>query len=149
MKRLIAILLVIMFGCAYILWNETHAATVWTQQDGYFNWYKVNDANRYLPTTSLEVPTSWVKQPGTYIQCKSTGGANKYYAQGYDCTGTKVVVAEPPAPTCDAFVCKDSWGWTFRLDKNTALKCPRVKISKMEAQIYDGLISVNGEPTCN
>jgi hypothetical protein len=127
-----------------ILMPKSEAATVWTQQAGYFNWYKVGTANRYLVTTELEVPETWAKQEGTYVQCKSAGGANKYWQQGYDCYGKQIASVQ----SCDAFVCADDFGWTFDMTKNTVLTCPMVKITKGQAQIYDGLQSIDGHPKC-
>jgi hypothetical protein len=119
------------------LMPSAQAATVWTQQAGTFHWYKQGTANRYLYTTDINIPSGWVKQAGVYIQCKSTGGSNKYYQQGYDCNGkqTEIVVA----PTCPAFVCKDDFGWTFNLSHNTVLTCPLVRIEKEVALVYEGL----------
>jgi hypothetical protein len=114
---------------------SAHSATTWVQQAGYFNWYKVGTANRYLATTELNVPETWAKQEGTYIQCKSTGGANKYWAQGYDCYGKQIASVQG----CEAFVCADDFGWTFDMTKNTVLVCPMVKISKDVAMVYEGL----------
>ncbi len=117
------------------LFLPTAFAATWTQSAGYYNWYKVSTYNRYLLTTNLDVPSTWAKQEGTYIQCKSDGGATRYYPQGYDCNGTRIVESKP---VCDAFVCSDDFGWTFNLAKNTVLVCPMVKIEKGVALIYEG-----------
>lgn len=129
MNMLAVMVLVALFA------SNAKAATVWTQSDGYYHWYKSGTANKYAITTDIEVSTSWVKQNGTYIQCKSSGGATKYWQQGYDCTGKQL--AAPP-PTCMAFVCNDDFGWTFDMSKNTVLACPMIKIDKGIAMIYDG-----------
>jgi hypothetical protein len=121
--------------CVYFFAFSIHAATVWVQQAGYFNWYKVGTANKYLATTEVNVPATWVKQEGTYIQCKSSGGANKYWSQGYDCYGKQVSVVQG----CDAFICRDSFGLSFDMTKNTVLECPMVKISNDLVMIYEGM----------
>lgn len=128
----------------YFLAFPIHAATTWTQSEGYYHWYKAGTLNKYALSTNIEVSTSWVKQDGTYIQCVSSGGSKKYWPQGYDCSGKQVVVV----PTCQAFVCNDAFGWVFDMSKNTVLTCPMVKIDKGVAQIYDGLQSIDGVPTC-
>lgn len=155
MKRLIVILLTIMFVCAYILWNETHAATVWTQQSGIYNYYKVGPTGtpRYLISTDTEtVTSSWVKQAGEYIKCTSAGGANRYWPVGYDCTGKQIAPPPPPDPinaACAAeFVCHPDWGWIVDLSYLKAQGCEHVKITKEQALFYDGLRSVNGQPVC-
>lgn len=132
-----------MFFCI-VDFKEADAATVWTKQDGYFTWYKVGTQNRYLSTTEIDVPITWDKQDGTYIKCVSTGGANKYWQQGYDCYGKQLA---PTETSCKAFMCVDDFGLTVDLTKNTVLECPRVKITKEQiAQFYEGKLA--GIPSC-
>lgn len=123
-------------------------ATVWNQSAGTFSWYKYGTANKYLLSTDLSAPASWIKQSGVYIQCKSEGGATRYYAQGYDCYGKQVVVT-PPTSVCNAkFVCHEQWGWIVDLTQLKADGCNHVKISNSDALFYDGMRNENGQLIC-
>lgn len=124
--------------------NYAVGATVnWTKQEGTYHWYKAGTINKYPPTNPIEfdIPASWIKQTNTiYIHCKSTGGSNRYYPQGYDCNTGKPAVVK-----CEAYQCQDDFGYTFDLTKNTVMTCPMVKITKEQiAMSYDGL-QANGK----
>ncbi len=92
-----------------------YAATIWTEQTGQFYKYDKTPNNLtdtswdYALTTDTEsVNENWTKQNGVFIQCKSSGGSNRYYPTGYDCaTGQpKVIVLPPPlTPPADAINC--------------------------------------------
>lgn len=126
---------------------STQSAPVeWTQQPGTFHWYKSGTSNKYPTTNPLEftIPSSWVKQDDNlYIQCRSTGGAYRYYQQGLDCYGQKPIV------NCDAFMCVNNRGeLVFDLSKNTVLACPKVKVTKEQlVMIYEG--KQHNVPACN
>lgn len=136
--------LTIIFWIGVINWAV--AAVTWTQQEGTFYWYKAGTQNKYPSTNPLEytIPESWIKQNNTiYIQCLSDGGSKRYYPQGYDCN-----TGQPKIVKCDAFMCRDDFGITFDLNKNTVLTCPRVTITKEQlAMIYDAT-KVNNIPPC-
>jgi hypothetical protein len=131
--------LMIIVGIAY-------SAAIWTQQAGTFNWYLKGTTNKYILTNAVDVtvPVGYVKQPGVYIQCKSEGGATKYWPQTHDCYGKQLA---PVETSCGAFLCVDDFGLTVDLTKNTVLDCPRVKITKEQiAQFYEGKLA--GVPAC-
>lgn len=111
-------------------------AATWSQQDGFYSWYKVGTINKYLLDNAVDsvVPTSYVKQSGSYIQCRSKANSVKYLLNGYDCNTGK-----PTLIKCEAFMCKDDFGITFDLTKNSVITCPRVTITKEQiALIYEG-----------
>lgn len=149
-RNLIRIILASIIAWAIILISISYAfAATWTKQAGEFNWYKVNNTNKYLPINPVEVavPSNWIKQPGVYIQCKSSGGANRYYPTGYNCEG-KQTVPDVIVPSCGAFLCQSDFGLVFDLSKNTVLQCPRVFITKEQlALIYEGA-KYDNVPAC-
>lgn len=115
------------------------AATVWNVQAGKYYKYDVTPKNlldsayKYIETTNFEaVNTSWTKLNGTWIKYTTVTGGIKY--------AEEVIIAQPPAPSCTAFLCVDDFGLTIDLTKNSVLTCPMVKITKEQmAQIYEGL----------
>jgi hypothetical protein len=123
-----------------------YAATDWLPSTERYYKYDTTPTNltdssyKYIVTTNIEVNSVWKKLSGTWIKYTTVNGGLKY--------GEEVVIAQPPAPTCQAFVCKDDFGITFDLSKNTVLDCPRVQISKEQiASIYDAT-KVNNIPPC-
>lgn len=121
--------------------SSANSAIVLIQQPGTFYWYKAGTVNKYPPTNPINfaIPSSWVKQTDkVYNQCKSDGGSFRYYEQGIDCYGQKP--RSPPLTSCEAFMCKDDFGITFDLAKNSVLACPRVVVTKEQiAMLYDGV----------
>ena len=97
---------------------------------------------KYISNNDIELVNSkWIKLPGSYIKYTTTTGGLKYAEQ--------VIISQPPMKTCTAFMCKDDFGITFDLTKNTMLKCPMVKITKEQmALIYEGTQIINNLPEC-
>lgn len=144
-----AIFVLMAFFVWAVLMPSANAAVTWTQQPNEFFWYKAGTQNKYLFTTDIDVPASYVKQPGTFIQCKSTGGANKYWQQGYDCYGKQTAPQPPIVTYCDVqFVCHENWGWIVDLSQLKTDGCNHVKITKEQALFYEGKRNVDGSVTC-
>jgi len=108
-----------------VVMYQAFATTVWTPQEGVYIQYKVGTTNKYELSTKA-VPSNYIKQSGTYTQLKSAAGATKYELNA--------IVSD-----CSGFICKDDFGLTFDLTKNTVLECPMVKISNAQIQAYEGL----------
>ena len=125
----------------FILLSQANAATVWNVQAGKYYKYDVTPNNlldsayKYIVTTDFEaVNPAWTKLNSTWIKYTTVTGGIKY--------AEEVIIAQPPAPACEAFLCVDDFGLTIDLTKNTVLTCPMVKITKEQmAQIYEGLQS--------
>ena len=137
----------LLIGIILIVWfSNAFAATTWTAQSGTYIQYKVPPTmtNKYvLSTATLEVPTSWIKQPATFTKYVSTGGSVEY---------RQILITTIPAEPVDdckaQFICHKEFGWIINLSMNRALKCPSFKIIKDEIYPYEGAQSINGEPTC-
>lgn len=145
--RNIVCLMILFSTVLYISISAAVAAPNWQPSaEKYYKWditplNLTDSAVKYIVTTDIEsVRQHWVKISGTWIKYTTVTGGLKY--------AEEVIIAQPPAPACDAFACNDDFGWTFNLSKNTALACPMVKITKGQAQIYDGVQIVDGEPKC-
>lgn len=145
MTRITHYLIFAAIALLFALVARTAQANVnWTQQNGQFHKWdktpnnKTDSSWEYALVGDLEViKETWIKQDGVYIQCRSSGGSNRYYIEGTDCATGKLKVE---IVKCDAFLCADSFGLTFDLTKNTVLTCPRVHITRdQQAQIYEGL----------
>lgn len=146
----------------FVSFNSS-AETIWTKQLGTYNWYKATTyslsgtptvVSKYIITNPVNfiVPVSWVKQPGIYMQCKSTGGATKYVEESYDCYGKLLVTIPNPTEVteCAGLLCKTPYGIVFRADLNTVVKCPRVFINANKAvSVYDGVQNIDGIISCN
>lgn len=117
---------VILFWVLFaVIIYQAFAAVIWQSQEGIYNLYKYGSTNKYEISTKA-VPTTYIKQAGQYTQFKSSGGSTKYEL---------ITIVN----NCQAFACRDSFGVTFDLTKNTVLTCPMVKISNEQIMAYEGL----------
>lgn len=141
-------MLIMIFVWALLL-PPAKAATIWTQQPDEYHWYKSGTTNKYLSTSFVDIPTNYIKQDGIYIKCTSTGGANKYWQQGYDCYGKQIAPQPPIVTYCDAkFVCHENWGWIVDLTQLKADGCNHVKITKELALFYSGQRATSSGIVC-